>query len=960
VRNRPFPPGSISYPDTIGGWSRTARHRDLRKEHAAQGSSAGSNDTIDLLGFMTPASQIAHYRITSKLGEGGMGTVYRATDTKLKREVAIKMLPEAFANDLDRLARFEREAQVLASLNHPNIAAIYGTEERALVMELVEGVTLSGPLPLETALDYARQVADALEAAHEKGIVHRDLKPGNIMVTPTGVVKVLDFGLAAVQGSVIAGRDPSISPTLAMGATQVGTILGTAAYMSPEQARGKPVDKRADIWAFGVVLYEMLTGRQLFRGDDVTETLASVIKGEPAWDAVPPSLRQLLKRCLEKDPKKRLRDIGDAWQLLEETPAAVAAPVASGPLRFGPMAAGAAALFAVGLGVLAVVHFTEKPPVAELVRFQIWPPQGRQFASPETIVSPDGRHVAFLIRSGELNQIWVHSLDSLQARPLAGTEGSVSGFFWSPDSRFLAFATQDKLKKVAFSGSAPQIVCDLPSEGVGGAASFRGAWNRAGVILFAAFRTGFWRVSQAGGTPRPVTEINASRNEIFHVGPVFLPDDRHFLYARLSSSQPNEVFVGVIDMPPNQQSTKPVLAAGPAQYVPDPGTTHGHLLYQRYTGSGGRTALSTLFAQAFDPGRLEVTGEPAMIIDNLPGANTRPFSVSANGVLAYQTATGEFSLSTQLTWFDRGGKIQGKLGEPSQYNTVSISPDGTRAALSIGDREASASVRRPVYDLWVHDLARGNASKLAGEPGSEWMATWSPDGKRIIYSLGPANGPDNLYQIAADGSAAPELLLQSYEDKTPQDWSRDGRFLIYTVTPKAASASRNAPADLWVLPLSPGNSGSNKPEPYWKTKFSEGQPQFSPDGRFVAYRSDESGRDEIYVRPFPNAASGKWMVSTTGGTSPLWRADGKEMFYLAPGSKAMAVEVSTTPTFSARIPKALFDAPVWERGGVARNVRRWAVAADGKKFLINATSNAASGNATPINVILNWQALLKR
>ena len=894
---------------------------------------------------LTPGQRLGPYEVASSIGAGGMGVVYLARDTRLNRTVAIKVAREQFSE------RFEREARVIAALNHPNICTLYDVGPNYLVMELVEGPTLAdriaaGPIPLEESLHIARQIGDALEAAHERGIVHRDLKPGNVKIKPDGLVKVLDFGLAKVGGAS-ATYKPEESPTISMAATQAGVILGTAAYMSPEQARGKVVDKRADIWAFGVVLYEMLTGRRLFEGEDITETLATVIKDEPKWDGIPPSVQRLLKRCLEKDPKRRLRDIGDAWQLLEEASQPLpAAPMPAPRPRIGVIALAAAAMLALALGGLAFVHFREKLPAAEVMRFQIFPPENKSFAGTDALLSPDGSRLVFEVAApDDRRQLWIRSLDSLESRPMAVTKDSETSNFWSPDSRYLGVVVQGKLKKVDVSGGQPQMVCDVPGAWRGG------AWNRDGVIIFSAAGSGLWRVSQAGGTPSPLTKIDFSRQEVNHIQPDFLPDGRHFLYYR-GGGENSGIYVGSLDAKPEQQSSTRLLADGATPiYAPasDPGSGIGHVLFSRE---------GSLMAQAFDVRRLELVGETVPIAE---GAGSRDgpksFSVSTTGVLAYRRDAREPGVISQLIWFDRDGKALGTAGEPGSYDSVALSPDGTRVAVSSEDPGVSGS---PPHNIWVYEFARRTGTRLTSSPGLAWFATWSPDGERIIFSSN-RYGVSNLFQKVANGAGNDDLVLKSNENKFAQDWSRDGRFLLYSATLGGNSQGGGFSFDLWVLPLTPGNPGDRKPEPYLKTEFNESQGRFSPDSRYIAYRSDASGKDEIYVQPFPAASGGKWTVSQGGGSAPRWRADGKELFYISADGKMMAVEVSTTPVFKAGIPKALFQTTVLATTGLARNVTRYDVTADGKKFLVNSMLPAAAAALapSPITVVLNWTALLK-
>ena len=506
---------------------------------------------------LSPGDKLGPYEIVAPLGAGGMGEVYRGRDAKLNRDVAIKVLPAALANDAQYMARFEREAQMLAALNHPNIATVYGIEQGALVMELVEGADLKGPLPLEEALAIARQIAAGLEAAHEKGIIHRDLKPANIKLTPAGVVKILDFGLAKSAGEIsgaASGSSPTMSPTLSLEMTRAGMILGTAAYMSPEQARGKVVDKRADIWAFGVVLYEIVTGKRLFEGEDLTETMAAVVKERPDLGGVPANVRRLLERCLEKDPKKRLRDIGDMELLLAEKAAAPTAPSRSRLGNVGLVAA--AALLTVALGVVSFLHFRETPPAREMVRFEISPPANATFAISIPVVSPDGRKVAFTATGVDRKpMIWVRSLDAEEARPLTGTENAFK-LFWSPDSRSLAFTSGGKLKKIEAAGGPAQTLCDDPTPTLVG-----GVWTSDNRILFGTFGP-VQLVSAAGGTPTPLTTLDRSRNDLAHAPASMLPDGHHFLYVRLSIPIENAgVYIGSLDAKPDGQSARKLLTS---------------------------------------------------------------------------------------------------------------------------------------------------------------------------------------------------------------------------------------------------------------------------------------------------------------------------------------------------------------------------------------------------------------
>ncbi|MEO8052631.1 MAG: protein kinase, partial [Acidobacteriota bacterium] len=864
------------------------------------------------------------YRVEGPLGAGGMGEVYRAKDTKLDRKVAIKVLPAALAQDPERLARFGREAKVLASLNHPNIAQIYGIEDssgiRALVMELVPGKTLPGPLPMETALDYGGQIAEALEAAHQKGITHRDLKPANIMVTPAGVVKVLDFGLAAItQPSAASAVDPDNSPTLTV-ATQAGMIMGTAAYMSPEQAAGKPVDRRADIWSYGVVLWEMLTGHRLFGGETVSHTLANVLKGEIDFNQLPaetpPAIRQLLRRCLDRDVKNRLQWIGEARIAIHDK-----APPETPHKRVSWLWPAAAAVFALSLGALAFVHFREKPasPAAP-IRFQLALPENARLP----VISPDGRKVVFLSE----DRLWVHFLNSGESRDL--TLATPATPFWSPDSRFIGYVSQGKLKKIEVTGGPPQTVTDLTDADKtwGG-----GAWNRDDVIVFGRRQVGFFRVPATGGIPVQITSLDATRHENSEYSPSFLPDGRHFVYIRSSTEEgKSAIYLGSIDAKPEQQSFEALLTSNSQPvYAPSEDPNTGYLLFVRG---------STLMAQHFDNRRLEIKGQAVPVAEqvkqNRTGAGYIQFSASANDALVFPRS----SYLRQVNWFDRAGKALGTVGEPGSYGVLGnleLSPDGTRLALTKNNGGADAG------NLWLLDLSRGGANtRFTFGSLVDTDPVWSADGSRIIFSSN-RDGSYNLYQKPVNGVQDEEVLLNSSEEKHPTSWSRDGRFLLYTVIhPKTKS-------DIWILPM----QGDRKPVPFLHTEFNERQARFSADGHWVVYTSDESGQDEVYVRSFSMNSAGtavetgsKWPISNGLGAAPHWRADGREIYYRSRGGALMAVEIATKPTFRAGNPQPLGNLPL----------PAWDSAADGKRFLGVAYVSGQQG----YTVVLNWQAGLKK
>jgi serine/threonine protein kinase len=853
-------------------------------------------------------TRLGPYEILAPIGAGGMGEVYRARDTKLDRDVAIKVLPPSFAQDPERLARFEREAKVLASLNHPNIAQIYGIEDRALIMELVDGATLQGPLPLDTALDYARQIADALEAAHEKGIIHRDLKPANIMITPAGVVKVLDFGLAAVAQS----SDPSNpvnSPTLTISPTRAGMILGTAAYMSPEQARGKAVDKRADIWAFGVVLYEMLTGKQLFQGETVSDTLALVLTKEPDWEQVPAKVRRLLKKCLEKDPKKRLRDITGAELLLED-----AGSVATSRGRLPWIVA--AALFAASMAAIAFIHFREKPPETPVIRSTILPPEKISFSPEGVALSPDGRRLAFGAPSEDgVWRLWLRSLDSMKAQPLAGTEGATDSYpFWSSDGRSIGFGAGGKLKRIDLSGGPPITLAD--------AVVFRGgSWSPRGIIVFAPNGTTgpLQQIAARGGTPAPATALDPGRRENVHKAPWFLPDGRHFLYASVvAAANAVTIYVGSLD----SRDTRIVAQANSnAVYA------SGHLLFLRN---------STLMAQPFDVNRLATTGDAVPVAEQISDDSVRTrgfFAASANGTLAFQSAS---RTGQKLVWLDRTGKRLATEGDPGQFSSIFLSSDSKRAAVSVVDPETGNS------DLWIYDLARNLRSRFTFDPEFREGGVWSPDGSKIIFSSS-RKGRDDLYWKPASGAGEEELLYADDRNKTPTSWSRDGKFLMYYTFGDPQTGW-----DLWALPL----ERERKPLPFLKTRFAEDEAVFSPDGRWVAFESDESGRYEVYIATFPNSG-GKRQVSLAGGSSAHWRADGKEMYYIAPGGRLMAADVDTRGSeLEIDAVRPLFGPVPFGNG------YQYAVSGDGQHFL--AIMPNEQSTPEPLTLVQNWPAGLKK
>ena len=898
---------------------------------------------------MSPQSPIGHYRIVSKLGEGGMGAVYRATDTKLNREVAIKVLPEAVANDPDRLARFTREAQVLASLNHPNIAAVYGVEERAIVMELVPGQPPAGPLSAEAALPLIRQLIDALEYAHEKGVVHRDLKPANLMITPEGRLKVLDFGLAkALSADTASTGNPASSPTLTMQGTMAGVIMGTAAYMSPEQARGQKVDKRADIWSFGVVFYELLTGRNLFGCETISDTLAAVLKTDPDWSALPPdtppAIRRLLRRCLDRDRHRRLADIADARLEIDEalggleSPTPAVAPNARAAIRWRNAAVALAALALAGLA-LAVVHFRETPPQAVPMRFQIPAPEKGSFGSTGLALSPDGRQLAFIASGADGRaMLWVRPLDSVTAHALLGTTGAGWVPFWSPDNRSIGFVVQGKLKKIEAAGGPSQTLCEVPGGLVGG------SWSRDGVIIFGTPSGGLFRVPQAGGAATRLTTADEPNGELGHLRPWFLPDGRHFLYfSRTANPEKAGIYLATLDGPVRKRLV--ATNQGGAYAPPAAGSQNGHLLFLRE---------GTLMALPLDARRFEPAGEAFPLAEQVGSIlATEFFSVSANGVLAYRNGGAALGFGSQLVWFDRQGKSLGALGPLGVYASgPALSPDGNRVA--VDQLDTGTAGNRDVHEVWVLDVARGVPTRFTFDTVNNGSPAWSPDGARLVFaSMRGTAGTYSIYQKDSSGTGKEELLLQSGTPMVPNSWSPDGQYLLYSVT------GQKTGSDLWVLPVAGGTPPDSKPVPYLQGPYNERQGQFSPDGRWIAYSSDETGSYQVYVQSFP-AGTGKFQVSTAGGSQPRWRRDGKEIFYTGADGRLTAVSVKTAPKFEAGAPQALFDALI-RPGSLAAGPFFYDVAADGRRFLFNTLATDRAGPApTPITVIVNWPAALKR
>ena len=898
---------------------------------------------------VSAGSKIGPYTVVAKLGEGGMGEVYSATDTRLKRQVAIKILPPALASDGDRLARFQREAEVLASLNHPHIAAIYGFEDaggvKALVMELVEGPTLAdriaqGPVPLEEAVPIARQIAEALEAAHDQGIVHRDLKPANIKVREDGTVKVLDFGLAKAmdrtEGSSIVSApsahtlDPALSPTIAPQATQLGMILGTAAYMSPEQAKGKAVDKRSDVWAFGAVLYEMLTARRAFEGDDVTEIISSVVKSTPDWSSlpadVPAHVVTLIKRCLEKDRKTRVGDISVARFLLSDTSPLVA-PASPEPRRASPallfaVVAGALVLGAVGGWLLPRREPAAAPPITHL-QVGVAPANhlvtsnSNRPARTAVAIAPDGRSIVFAGEVGAVRKLYVRPLGVGTASVIEGSDGAVAPFF-SPDGNWIGFVAEDKIKKVAVTGGPAATVCNVPLP-------FWGAgWGDDDTIYFAA-RPGLFKVPSAGGTPSPLTKVDLVKGER-HLLPHPLPGSRALIFAA-----PPDVMHLSLDTGAQRIIVED---AADARYVPT-----GHLLFMK---------AGTLMAARFDAQSGQVTGSPVALIENvMQGMNAGnsndetlagQFTISRTGTLVYAPG-GVMPPRTGLpTWIDRQGATQllDIAAAPSLHPR--LSPDNQRLAI-----EMRAENRRE-SDLWVYDLARRAPTRLTFEGGGR--PVWSPDGSRLVYAT------RDMYLINADGGGKPEVLQPGEAVRYPTSWSPGANAILFMQRPTLESFG------IWVLPMTRPNQ--HKPELFLESKIRITHAEYSPDGRRVAYVSEETGYPEVYVQEYPSGS--KVRVSTAYGTEPIWAPSGRELFFRSFTEKSeqlfLSAAIRSSSPFRIDTPRVMFRAAPGEYDATTP-LRSWDVSADGKRFLLMRVQ-ASDRPVTTVNVVLNWFEELKR
>ena len=859
---------------------------------------------------LSVGDKLGPYEILAPIGAGGMGEVYKARDTRLDRIVAVKVSKTEFSE------RFEREARAVAALNHSNICTLHDVGPNYLVMEYIEGRPLKGPLPVDQALKYAVQICDALDAAHKKGITHRDLKPANILITKAGV-KLLDFGLAKLSSAAQPAKSPD-DATFTMALTGKNEIVGTLYYMSPEQlqsqANGQEIDGRSDIFSFGLVLYEMLTGKRAFEGSSPASVIAAIME-RPApsiADVAPAALDRTLKRCLEKDPDNRWQTARDLKAELEwiasapESGSVVPSPNKQSKLVW--VLGALASAVALALAGLAFIHFREAAlPELAGVQFQIAPPEKSTIEYFK--LSPDGRSLAFV--TGD--RLWIRPLNSLEARPLPGTEGA-SQLFWSPDNQFLAFFAQGKLKKIAASGGPPQDLCNVTQP-------FGGTWNRDGVIVLPlSLGSGLYRVPASGGTPLPLAGIGGATRPVY---PEFLPDGQHFLFA-----DGRGVGIASLDGAP------PVIvseASNSPAYVPVADRQAGYLLFRR---------SDALMAQRFNPTALTLTGDAVPLAQRIGGDPIwAAFSASGNGTLAFAPTAGAGAL--QLAWKDRAGKQVGLFGPPGVYDRFRLSPDEKQ--ISFSRLQASEN------DIWVMDSTRGVSSKLTFDPAIDDPPMWSPDGQRIVWASSRAGGTFDLYIKPASGGTDQLLLKMGTPTGWPEDWSHDGRYILYQI-PGAKTGQ-----DLWIAPQAAGGAPADKPFPYLQTQFDEEHGRFSPDGHWVAYTSNESGRQEVYVQPFP-ATGAQFQVSSGGGREPHWRKDGTELFYIGESRTLTAVSVKLgSKSFQADQPKRLFPVSILSTFIIGRS---YEVSNDGQRFLTPIIPDG--GSAPPLTVDLNWEMMLKK
>ena len=893
---------------------------------------------------LTPGTRFGSYEITARIGQGGMGEVYRATDTVLKRQVAIKVLADALTLDGEGLTRLRREAEVLASLNHPNIAAIHGLERAdgppAIVMELVEGPTLAdriaeGAIPLDEALPIARQIADALDAAHQQGVIHRDLKPANIKVRPDSTVKLLDFGLAK---SLDPAADPVplgvtrisesrlvTSPAIM---TQFGTIVGTAAYMSPEQAKGQPADKRSDIWAFGVVIAEMTSGRRPFEGETVTETMAAVLAREPVLDGVPPAVRRLVRLCLTKDPRARLRDIGDALVMVDN-------PTSNGfpepPRAWSPMYA--TPLVVLALITLAAMAFVLSRPASveeAVTRFYIDAPPDTAFNYTYTAsaISPDGRQVVFRVATAtEAPALWLKPLDSLSGHRMAGTDGADFPF-WSPDGTSLGFFSAGKLKRVDVTGGTPIVLSDAPDADT---AMTGGSWNRQGVIIFGAPR-GIYRVSASGGMPALIAPIDSAGGETGYGAPQFLPDgDRFLMFVRTVDPAQGGYFVSSLAHP--DRKSRLLDTRSKAVFVANEGGDSSYLLYLQER---------TVLARRLSARTLAFSGDPIPLATDVarfpPGFHASFWSSASGNLLAYRT---EASDKPRLTWLYPDGKRQTVADTEDFYTHVRVSPDGSHAALDLADGTGN-------IDVWTWDFTRHVRTRQTFDPKPDRAPTWAPNGHELAFSS-LRTGVWQLYRKDVNSGEPEEQLTTSPEDKIVPEWSRDGRYLVFI------QIGTTTAEDIWALPL----DGGRRPFPILQTPAMETNPALSPDGQWLAFESSYTGRPEIYVTRFPAPGSAvaatvaRYQVSSQGGSRPRWGGDGRSLFYVSLDDlRIMRVDVRAGgAAFESDAPRMFAEIPVMS---VTRTP--FDVTADGRLLLLERTINRGA----PLSIVTNWRTIVSR
>jgi len=880
---------------------------------------------------------LSHYKVIEKIGQGGMGEVYRAEDTNLSRDVAIKVLPEQFTKDPQRLARFEREAKLLASLNHPNIAAIHSFEHAEeihfLVLELVPGETLAervakGPVPVEEALEVCRQIAEGVEAAHEKGVIHRDLKPANVKVTPEGKVKILDFGLAKAFEEEVPVTDISQSPTLTEEMTRAGVILGTAAYMSPEQARGEEVDKRTDIFAFGCVLYELLTGKRTFEGKTITETLGAIIHKEPDWEALPETtpnaIQFLLRQCLQKDPESRLHTIAQFRAMSETTPAPVEPISAVQPVGqpWGMIVGLVVVALAVG-GMVTWLLIQPSSPEQSLNRFVITPsPPATLTATTgrEVAISPDGKHLVYRANVQGVSNLYLRSLDDFVDRPIPGTEGAVAVMFFSPDSESVAFYAQGVLKKVALTGGAPITLCQAFT----GWAS--GTWGPDDTIVF-NINNSLHRVSANGGEPELLLALSQDQGENALVWPQFLPGGENLLFTLVERAG-TQYHLKMLSLETGEQRT--VLEnARQAQYL-----TTGYLIYEQ-VGTGN------LMVAPFDPTRIEVTGDPVLVVQQVrnAGAGYVDFTISENGTLAYVPGGAQTLHEHSLVWVDQQGTETLVTEERRDFSAPRISPDGKRFAINIRD---TTNFRQ----MWIYDLEIGSLNRMTFEERNNGSPAWSPDSKSLAFQSG-SPGNFGMAKQPVDRSSPQERLTSTPNRQNPSSWSPDGKLLAFSENPRPS-------VDVGILPM----EGDGEPEYILTSPANECCPKFSPDGKWLAYVSDELGIPNVYVRPFPEPDV-KWLISgeDEGGGQPVWSPDGTELFYRS-GDKTMVVSIQTQDqTLNLGNPRILFEGRYVSHSSTP-GYQYYDISPDGKRFLMMKEDTAVE--QSQINVILNWFEELKR